>query len=176
MTIKRALALFTGFLCFMTVAFSSAQSLRFDPDPYFPVDQTFSVPLVLEAGGLAVKGVECIITYDPALVALNSITAGPWYTGSGQDFFFWDYTTGFTTDIHFASAMLDGTNSSDGIIAYCNFSFVGFGTCDLIFAESDIRDVNNDPLAFALDNGMIVLDQAVENAPVKFNVLKAIYR
>jgi len=154
----------------------SAQTLRFDPDPFIPQDYVFTVPLVIESGGLEVKGVESLITFDPAMVKLDSITPGPWYTDSGQNFFFWDYTTPFTYAIHFASAMLDGTNNSDGIIAYCHFSFVDFGTCILDFNDVDLRDVNNQSLPFVSDNGEIILGNAVSGKKVLFGGLKAIYK
>jgi len=155
---------------------SAAQMLRFDPDPFIPVNEEFTVPLLLEAGGLEVKGIEADITFDPALVVLDSITAGPWYTDSGQTFFFWDYTTANTSTIHFASAMLDGTNSSDGVIALCHFSFVDFGYCPLEFTMVDVRDNLNDPLTFDHDDGLIFLNAAVETDHVEFSSLKAIYR
>ncbi len=153
-----------------------AQALYFDPDPYIPQDYTFTVPLIIETNGHEVKGVESSITFDPALVKLDSIKPGPWYTDSGQDVFFWDYTTPFTYAIHFASAMLDGARSSDGIIAYCHFSFVGFGTCPLVFDDVDVRDMNNQALPFGSADGMIMLGNAVETDKVAFSSLKAIYR
>ncbi len=123
-----------------------------------------------------VKGVECFVTFDPAIVSLDSIVAGPWYTDSGQDFFFWDYTIPGTNTLHFASAMLDGTNNIDDILAVCYFSLVSYGTTALDFTQVDVRDANNDPLSFATDDGLIVLDHAVETDPVHFGTLKAVYR
>ncbi len=155
---------------------AAAQMLRFDPDPYSPVDEQFSVSLVLEANGFDVKGVEAVITYNPALVTLDSITPGPWFTDSGQGFFFWDYTTQFTTNIHFASAILDGTNSSDAVLANCHFTFVDFGSCPLDFTLVDVRDVNNDGLPFDSDSGLIILDNVVDVKKLKFPALKAIFR
>ncbi len=176
MHIKRSLVLLILTISFTFVSSSSAQTLRFDPDPYFPADEKFTLPLLLEAGGLEVKGVECIITFDSALVSLESITPGPWYSESGQELFFGDYTEPGTSVLHFASAMLDSTNNTDGAIALCHFSFVDCGFCDLIFTEANVRDANYDPLSFALDNGLIVLDQAIHSEPVKLSSLKAIYR
>lgn len=155
---------------------ATAQILRFDPDPYIPVDENFSVPLLIETGGTSVKGVEATITFDPALVVLDSVTPGAWYSGSGQDFFFWDYTSPFTYAIHFASAMLDGTKNSDGVIAMCHFSFVDFGVCPLEFTLVDVRDANNDQINCDHDDGMIFLDAAVGTKKVGFTSLKAIYR
>jgi hypothetical protein len=153
-----------------------SQTLHFEPDPFIPQNYDFTIPLLIEAGGHEVKGVETLITFDPALVTLTSITPGPWYTDSGQDFFFWDYTTPFTYAIHFASAMLDGTNNTDGVIALCHFSFVDFGSSILDFELVDVRDVENNALPFVSDNGLILLGNAVDTQKVSFNSLKAIYR
>ncbi len=155
---------------------AGAQSLSFDPDPFTPQDYIFTVPLVLESGGLSVKGVEAIVSFDTALVTLESITPGPWYTASGQDFFFWDYTTPTSDTIHFASAMLDGSRNADDIIAYCHFSFVDFGFCVLDFDLVDVRGVQNQDLGFASDDGLIILGTAVGVEPIHFSTLKAIYR
>jgi len=155
---------------------SLAQTLRFDPDPYLAVDDSFAVPLRIEPGGLEVKGIEATITFEPSLVTLDSITPGPWYTGVSQDFFFWDYTIPFTYAIHFASAKLDGTSSDDGILAYCHFTIQDYGICDLEFDEWDVRDVDNNDLSFTADDGQIILDPAISTEPVRFNTLKAIYR
>lgn len=154
----------------------SAQSLRFDPDPYIPIHEQFAVPLVLESGGMDIKGIEAIITFDSALVALDSITAGPWYTAAGQDYFFWDYTTPSVNTVHFASAMLDGVNNADGTIAFCHFSVLDFGVCPLQFTLADVRDVNNAELTFSVDSGVILLNPAVDTDKLKFANLKAIYR
>lgn len=168
-----------GIFCLTLILSASpttAQSLRFDPDPFIPQDYTFSVPLLLESGGLEVKGVESIISFDNALVALDSITPGPWYTGSSQSFFFWDYTTPACNTIHFASAKLDGTGNADGIIAFCHFSFVNFGECPLVFNEVDVRGPDNQTLPFTADDGLIKLGNAVEIQNVSLGNLKAIYR
>jgi len=170
------LVVFSTVLMLLSATWVMAQTLRFDPDPVVPTEPNFMVPLVLEAGGLEVKGVEAIVSFDPALVTLVSVTPGPWYILSGQTFFFWDYTTSGTDRIHFASAMLQGTSSSDGIIAYCHFSMVSFGSCPLDFIEGDVRDINNDPLPFALDPGLILLDPAVGRETSTLDGLKALFR
>ena len=155
---------------------AAAQVLRFDPDPFVPEEEQFSVPLLMEAQGTQIKGVEAVVTFDAALVTLDSITPGPWYTGSGQDFFFWDYTAPLTYTLHFASALLDGTSNSDDVIAYCHFSFVDFGLCPLDFTLVDIRDGSNAEIVFGADDGVIFLNPAVDTQDVKFMALKAIYR
>ncbi len=159
-----------------TLSLVHAQTLRFDPDPFIPQDYDFTVPLVIESGGYEVKGVECQVSFDSALVSLNSITPGPWYTDSNQQFFFWDYTQPGTNTVSFASAMLDGSNSSDGVIALCHFSFVDFGTSPLDFNLVDVRGITNQALPFDSDNGMIFLGDGVSVKTLSFGTLKAIYR
>lgn len=161
---------------FLTAGGAFAQELYFDPDPTIPVDPVFAVPLHMQTGGLDVKGIEVNITFDQSLVRLDSVSAGPWYTDAGQDFFFWDYTAPSTSAIHFASAMLDGTRSQDGVVAYCHFTILDFGVSPLDFTEVDVRDVDNSPLGFTGNSGSIILDPAIENQPIRFSTLKAIYR
>ena len=158
------------------VSIVHGQTLRFNPDPFISEDYDFTVPLVIEAGGLEVKGVECQVSFDSALVSLTSITPGPWYTNSNQEFFFWDYTYPGTNIVSFASAMLDGSNSSDDVIALCHFSFVDFGTSPLDFDLVDVRGITNQPLPFESDNGIIYLGDLVEAETLSFDTLKAIYQ
>ncbi len=169
------LTLFFFYLCLL-ISPANAQTIRFDPDPFIPQNAVFTVPLLLETDGHEVKGVESIISYDVALVVLDSISPGPWYTASSQNFFFWDYTSAGTSNIHFASAKLDGTSSNDDIIAYCHFSFIDFGSCVLGFEEVDVRDIDNQNIPFVSDNGLIILGNAVQKQEIFFGTLKAIYQ
>ena len=70
---------------------AAAQSLVVDPPASFPSELTFTVDIVLESGGLEVKGVETMITFDPGFLHLDEVTPGPWLTGTGQAYFFFDF-------------------------------------------------------------------------------------
>ena len=118
-----AVALLAGILAVPTGL--HAQSLYFDPSHAFPQDLIFTVDLYLECGGLAVKGVETALTFDPAILRLDEVTPGPWFTGSGNQYFFYDYTDIEPQgNIHVATSILDGTIDQDGVFAVLHFAVV----------------------------------------------------
>jgi hypothetical protein len=157
---------------------AGAQSLYFDPSHAFPQDLIFTVDLHIACGGLAVKGVETALTFDPALLRLDDVTPGPWFTGAGQDFFFFDYTDlEAQGNIHVASSILDGTRDQDGVFAVLHFSSRTFGTTPLTFTDVDVRGVDNANLGFVSSTGdSITIDPVVRIEPRPFGFLKAIYR
>lgn len=118
------------------------------------------------------------MTYDPLLVQLNSISAGPWYSTSGQGYFFFDYTNNDPPGtIHFASAVLDGTLGGVQVLAVCHFSTLGLGVSPLEFQNVDVRDGANSPLTFGNSTGdRITIDPAVNKTEFKFGTVKSIYR
>jgi len=155
-----------------------AQSISFDPSDTIPTDPDFEVIIAIDCVADLVKGIELSASYDPNLVQLNSITAGPWYTGSGQSFYFFDYTNlDPAGSIHFASAVLDGTLGGNGVLAICNFSVLSLGVSPLDFIDLSVRDADNFPLAFNNSTGdQITIDPAVTEEGNSFGTIKAIYR
>jgi hypothetical protein len=157
---------------------ASAQTLFFDPSHAFPQDLIFTVDLYIDCGGLAVKGVETALTFDPDLLRLDDVTPGPWFTGSGRQFFFFDYTDlEAQGNVHVASSILDGTHDQDEVFAVLHFSSRTFGTTPLTFTDVDVRGFDNADLGFAHStNDSITIDPVVRTEPRPFGHLKAIYR
>ena len=157
---------------------SYAQSIFFDPPDTFPTDPDFDVAINIDCNLESVKGIELSVTYDPSLVQLNSITAGAWYSDSGQSYYFFDYTNiDPPGTIHFASAVLDGALGGSDALAVCHFSIVGIGVSPLEFQEVDVRDPANIQLIFGNSIGdKITIDPAVKETVFKFGSVKAIYR
>ena len=114
--------------------------------------------IAIDCAGLAVKGVEAVLAYDPILLHLDAITAGPWYTDTGQYYFFFDYT-GVDPEgmIHFASSILDGTNDQSLTLAVCNFTALDFGSTPVIFQTVDVRGPDNMDLGFGHSIGDLIL-------------------
>ena len=166
-------------LCTLLLAVpATAQIISFNPSVTIPTDPTFDVLIDIDCVGENVKGIELKVVYDPFLVQLDGISPGPWYTGSGQPHYFFDYTN---TDpqgvIHFASAVLDGTLSGSGNLAICHFTMIGFGISPLIFQDTDVRGLDNVDLGFAHSTGdQIILDPVVDVQERAFGAIKAIYR
>lgn len=154
------------------------QEVFVDPSITLPTDFVFTVDIAIDCAGQAVKGVELELTFDPALLQLDAITPGPWYTGTGQDFFFFDYTPlGPPGTIHFASSVLSGSNDQSLTIAVCHFTALGFGSTPVVFQDVDVRDPANLDLGFAHSTGdLILIDSAIPTESSAFGSLKALYR
>jgi len=157
---------------------ASAQEIFVDPSISLPTEFTFTVDIAIDCAGQAVKGVETVLTFDPFLLHLDAITPGPWYTGTGQDFFFFDYTD-FDPQgtIHFASSVLDGSNDQSLTIAVCHFTASGFGSIPLFFQDVDVRDPDNADLGFGHSTGdLILIDTAIPVTATSFGGVKVLFR
>jgi hypothetical protein len=171
----------SGLLIFLLVlgpGLAGAQEIVMNPHHAFPVDWVFTVELTIDCAGRDVKGVETRLTFDPAILQLDDVTPGSWFTGSGLDFFFYDYTDNEPQgNIHIASSVLEGTLNTDDVFAVLHFTGVGIGTSPVDFTEVDVRDATNGILVFGHSIGdLITLDPAVEIQPYRFGQLKAVYR
>ena len=155
-----------------------AQQLFVDPTVSTPTDFFFTVDIGIDCAGQAVKGVEAILAFDPFLLQLTAITPGPWFTGTGLDYYFFDYTPiDPPGTIHFASSVLDGTNDQSLTIATCHFTALGFGSTPVIFQDVDVRGPTNIDLGFGHSTGdLIIIDPAVPLTRSSFGALKALYR
>lgn len=167
-------------LLLLVVALShwaAAQTLRIDPSVSRPTDYRFSLQVECSCLDARVQGVEAIIRFDPALVQLDSITPGPWFTGSGSPFTFRDESRPGNGRIHFTGALLEGGGSGDAALACCHFTAVGQGRSSLVFQQARVHDLNKGDLGFGHSTGgLIILDSAVRTWERSFGALKAIYR
>ncbi len=140
--------------------------------------RTCPVDIAIDCAGQEVKGVETILAFDPILLNLDAVTPGPWFSGTGLDYYFFDYTAIEPQGtIHFASSVLDGSNNQSLTIAVCHFTALGFGTTPLIFQDVDVRGPNNLDLGFGHSTGDLVhIDQAVPVTTTSYGRLKALFR
>lgn len=155
-----------------------SQTVFFNPSQSMPTEDQFTVPIAIECAGLDVKGIEVSVTFDPILVRLDAITAGSWYADATQPFFFFDYTeTAPAGEIHFDSAVLDGTLSGAGDLAICHFTKLEFGVTPLDFVDLDVRDQNNNVLDFTYSTGdHILLDPVIADRERTFGAVKSLFR
>jgi len=155
-----------------------SQTISFNPGVSMPSEPQFSVPLAIDCAGLDVKGLEVSVNYDPTLVRLDAITAGPWYTGGDQAFFFFDHTsTAPDGVIHFDGVFLEGTLSGAADLAICHFTALEFGTSPLEFIDVDVRDLANTDLGFTHSTGdLILLDPVVKVRDRAFGAIKSLFR
>jgi hypothetical protein len=155
-----------------------AQELFVDPPFSQPSEWEFTVDIAIDCAGLDVKGVEAALTFDPFLLRLDSITPGPWYTGTGRNFFFFDYTPiDPQGNIHFSSSVLDGSNNQSLTIAVCHFTVLDFGSTPVDFQDVDVRSPVNLDLEFGYSTGdLILIDPAIPVSRTSFGGLKALFR
>jgi hypothetical protein len=165
-------------MAWLSVSAAFGQQITVDPSVSIPTDFVFSVDIAIECAGQAVKGVEVKLAYDPFLLQLDSVTPGPWYTGTGLDFFFFDYTpVDAPGTVHFASSVLSGDNDQDLVVAVCHFTALGFGTTPLIFQDVDVRSPDNSDLLFGHSVGdLVIIDPAVPVTATAFGSVKALFR
>lgn len=156
----------------------SGQELFVDPALSTPFELVFTIDIAIDCAGQSVKGVESVLAFDPFLLRLDAVTPGPWYTGTGQDFYFFDYTSIEPQGtIHFASSVLSGTNDQSLTIAVCHFTALGFGSTPVIFQDVDVRDPDNLDLEFGHSTGdLILIDPAIPVVRSSFGGVKALYR
>jgi len=137
----------TGFLTELTGQLTLDPAVSaVDAGEYFTVAVDIT-PAVVE-----VMGIEAQIDFDPTVVRLDSITAGAWFTGSGEDFFFSDHTPeppDTATSIHFDAALLGAAAADSGRLAICHFQALAAGEIPLTWSLADVRDSLNTGLGFA---------------------------
>jgi len=167
-----------GILQFVILQPAVAQEVFVDPSISLPTEFVFTVDIGIDCAGQAVKGVEVVLAFDPFLLQLDYIEAGPWYTGTGQNYFFFDYTDVDPQGlIHFSSSVLDGSNDESLTIAVCHFTALGFGFTPVICQDVDVRGPDNMDLGFGHSTGdQILIDSAIPVSQTSFGNLKALFR
>ena len=154
-----------------------SQSVSFAPPISIPVTLDFDVAIDLAAAGAAVMGAEIAVSFDGAIVRLNAITAGDWFTASGQNYYFHDYTTPGAGTIHFAAALLGDDRVADGTLAVCHFTALAVGVSPLLFVDVDVRDGTNLDLGAAHSVGdLIIIQRAIPNESSAWGDVKALWR
>lgn len=156
---------------------ADAQTVSMVPHISMPTTITFLVYVHLDTDSQDVQGVEIELTFDETIVRLDDITAGDWFTSSGMEYFFWDYTTPGTDVIHFTGALLHEGRTANGVIGVCHFTALNPGVSPLDFVDVDVRDSANADLGAEHSIGdRIIIDTSVRNERLGFGDLKALYR
>ncbi len=154
-----------------------AQTVSIVPHVATPVGSPFEIYVHLDTDGLALQGVEIRIGFEPSLVSLQQVVAGDWFTSSGLPFYFHDYTTPGTAEIHFTGALLGDTSDRNGVLGICRFTAVAVGVSPLTFLDWDVRGAANEDVGAAHSTGdLIVIEEAVAARTLTFGQVKALYR
>ncbi len=154
-----------------------AQTVSMVPHVSIPTTTEFLVYVYLDSDDQDVQGVEIKLTFDKTIVRLDEITAGDWFTTSGLDYFFWDYTTPGADTIHFTGALLHEGQVTSGVIGICHFAALGPGICPVDFVDVDVRNSINQDLGAGHSVGdQIIIDNAIRNERLGFGEIKMLYR
>ncbi len=181
----RARSHFSKYLFFVAILLCSypaaAQTVVFDPH-YSSVDygELFTVDLLIDPGGLSVKGIDLEVTFDTTIVELQMIEAGTWLTTFPLAWYFFDHTgepNTPETSLRFAMAFLDSSRNDAGQLAVARFKAKTQGATSLDWLVLDVRGEDNEALSFAhsIDDSIRV-EPATAISRDSFGQIKAIFR
>ena len=169
--------LLLGCLVLLAARAAAAQSVSMVPHEAVPAASPFEVFVYLDTDGLLLQGVEIRIAFDPGIVALQQVTAGDWFTASGLPYYFYDYTTPGTAEIHFTGALLGAGRTQNGVIGACRFAALAPGVSPLEFLDWDVRGPDNVDVGASHSTGdRIIIEEAVGAEEVTFGRVKLLYR
>ncbi len=105
--------------------------------------QDFSVEL--KAASITdLKGYSVTLSYDPALLSLQEVTEGPFFSSKGKTFFYKEVgLTKGTILIDCAILGPDLSVSGEGTLAILSFTSLKAGSTSLTFKLAKTRDTNN---------------------------------
>jgi len=155
----------------------AAQTVSMVPHVAVPDTSVFSVYVYLDSDLQDVQGVEIAMTFDNTIVRLDGIDEGDWFSDSGLEHFFFDYTTAGTDTIHFTGALLHEGRTADGVLGICNFTALAVGVSPVDFVDVDVRDSDNVDLEAAHSSGdQIIIEAAIAAESLGFGDVKRLYR
>lgn len=157
---------------------ADAQRIAFAPAEIAPETEAFTVDLTLDTEGATVMGVDVVFACDPAVVRVDSVTVGGWFTSASQPWFFWSGLI----DQPFAVSMVRVTGSvmttgraGAGTLAVLHFTAVGVGYCPLPIVSVALRDPLNNPVPYIRSDGLVVI-APIPAGTTSFGALKALWR
>ena len=163
---KLGLAVITASVVILLLSTAaSAQHLFFNPSVSIPINITFQIDLDLTTDSLPVQGLDIVFTFDPAIVQLDAINAGSWFTGSGLDYYLWIDPLSAPGVVHATMALLGAGSTVDGTILNLSFTALDAGISPLHFLAMSLRDDANAPLSLSTHStgDQIVIEEAIPN-------------
>ncbi|MFO7610399.1 MAG: hypothetical protein R6X35_14635 [Candidatus Krumholzibacteriia bacterium] len=157
---------------------ASAQWIGFDPAETVPATEVFTVALVLDTEGVTVMGADVLFTFDPAVVRLDSVTVGDWFTTAPQPYFFWADAGGSVADlVQVTGSVMTTGRAGAGALAVLHFTALAAGFCDLEFRAVSLRDPLNASVPHTRSTGdRIIIEEAIGVGTASFGGLKARWR
>jgi len=157
---------------------ASAQWIGFNPSETVPSNEVFTVDLVLDTEGEVIMGVDALFSFDPAVVRLDSVTIGDWFSGAPQPSFFWaDAATGVPGVARVIGSVVTTGRDGSGALAVLHFTVVAAGFSPLSFLAVTVRDPLNAPVPVTPSTGdRIIIEEAIDVRAAAFGEVQALYR
>jgi hypothetical protein len=124
------------------------------------------------------KGYHLVHSFDPAVLALAGEQAGDVLTGTGRDFAAFPVpdVAAPVDSAALDGAMLDGTTSGPGVLAYLEFTANAAGDSPVVCAYAEFRDAANVATVPDCVGGVVHVTGPVPVRRPTWGALKSIYR
>ena len=157
---------------------AAAQWIGFNPAEMVPTNEIFTVDLVLDTEGVTVMGVDVLFSFDPAVVHLDAVTVGDWFTTAPEPHFFWaEPGLAVPGVVHASGTVMTSGRSGAGVLAVLHFTAVAAGFSPLDFQAVSLRNPLNAPVPHTRSSGdRIIIEEAIPTEGSSFGDLKARWR
>ena len=157
---------------------AAAQWIGFNPAETVPTNETFTVDLVLDTEGVIVMGADVLFSFDPAVVHLDSVSVGDWFTTAAEPHFFWaEPALAVPGVVHISGTVMTTGRSGAGVLAVLHFTAVAAGFSPLDFQAVSLRNALNAPVPHTRSTGdRIIIEEAIPVEGTSFGDLKARWR
>lgn len=156
----------------------AGQWIGFNPSETVPAAETFTVELVLDTEGVAIMGADVLFSFDPAVVRLDAVTEGDWFTTAPEPWFFWaDAAESLPGIVHVTGSVMTTGRAGAGALAVLHFTALAAGFSPLDFQAVSLRSPLNAPVPHTRSVGdRIVIEEAIGTEARSFGDLKALWR
>lgn len=178
MKTKAMTAVMAGCVLLASALPAAAQWIGFNPAETVPSTENFTVDLVLDTEGVTVMGADVLFSFDPAVVHLDAVTVGDWFTTAVEPHFFWaDPALSVPGVVHVSGTVMTTGRSGAGTLAVLHFTAVAAGFSPLTFQAVGLRNALNAPVPHTRSTGdRIIIEEAIPAATTSFGDLKASWR
>jgi hypothetical protein len=128
-------------------------------------DEAVVLPLLIRPGGATVGALGLELAYEPAILALDSVVAGPWLSDSGLDYVFTD--SSLPGLLRLDVTIPEGLGGQTGTLAVCHFTAANLGETALSFDSLGVDAPGGGALVFQHSRGdsVRVLDEITAVLP-----------
>ena len=144
---------------------------------------TLAVDVTVDAAALDLRGFSLVVGFDPGIVEVLSVSAGPQVTGASCPHFLYPFYSTGADSVAFDGATLGCSTNGPGPIVTIVFQALpqplvgGYpAITPLLWRSAILRDGNNDPLPVICDPGYIEVIRPISVDAASWARTKAGYR